>query len=264
MILEHRSRWVCAHIIQLPKGKEQPTHCVHPRKKKTTCCGEDKSGFSKAAGDIVDDKCWILARMCGVGRLNVLCHLINFTLSWFSLPHSLIKRMKQLIRYFQACFRYYYQLKWYQQPLLLEKEIKHETQVRNPQFGSRTVPKLTPFVTKPNTNLDKKGHILGIRQFQQVWRQEKHNPHVLLNVNHVRRNPVNHRDYWHLIAPVCPLSIVYQQLRNCWHKSEGASEQATLLTILLPNCGDLVLGHAIEFARFFDCQILWLPCCCCS
>lgn len=57
MIPKHRGRWVCAHIIKLPKGKEQLTHCVHPRKKKPTCCGEDKSGFRKAAGDTVDDKC---------------------------------------------------------------------------------------------------------------------------------------------------------------------------------------------------------------
>lgn len=50
MILEHRGRWVCAHIIQLSKEKEQTTHYVHLRMKKTICSGKDKSFFSGTAG----------------------------------------------------------------------------------------------------------------------------------------------------------------------------------------------------------------------
>lgn len=44
---------VCALIIQLSKEKEQITHYVHLRKKKTICCGKDKSVFRDAVGTLV-------------------------------------------------------------------------------------------------------------------------------------------------------------------------------------------------------------------
>lgn len=144
--------------------------------------------------------------------------------------------------------------------MLLEKEIKGETQVRSPEFEPSTVTKLTPFVTKPKARLHIKGHILGIRQFQQAWRQEKQSLGVLLNENQAQRNPVNHRDCWHLIVPVCPDSLhlvpTSQKLLTCWHKNEVVSEKAMLLTTLLPNCSNLLLHHATKFAWYIDCQIL--------
>lgn len=152
-----RSKWVCAHFIQLPKEREQTAHCVHLRQKKPTCCGEDKWVVRNAAGDTADDKCWVLAWMRGVGRLNVLCHLINFTVSsgFFCLAlsyqrnevsHPMFLGMLLIITKWKSISCIYHQ----------KNEMKGVMEDRRPELEPSTVPhvtKLTSFVTTSKARL---------------------------------------------------------------------------------------------------------------
>lgn len=59
-----------------------------PRRKNNLLCPSEKKNPQSAVAKtnqflvmLRGHKCWILASICEVGRLNVLCHLINFTLS---------------------------------------------------------------------------------------------------------------------------------------------------------------------------------------
>lgn len=205
-----RSKWVCAHCIQLPKEREQTTHCVHLRKKKTTCCGEDKSVLRNAAGDTVDDKCWILAWMRGVGRLSVLCHLINFAASSAFFCLALLSKERSKLSNVSRHASYYYQMKEHQLFLLLEKWNKRCD-------GGQKTGVWTKYCNPCHQInffcYDIKGRIAHkllfffyIRLFPHAQRQENQSFGILLKQIQIQRTPVNHRGCCHLIT-LCPDSL---------------------------------------------------------
>lgn len=147
--------------------------------------------------------------------------------------------------------------------MLLEKGKKRRDKGQKPTVGTEYCHQVKSFFYKTKVKFTCKGSYFGHQTISTSIGAKEAKPWCLvLNQNQVQRNPVDHRDR---IVPVCPDSLrlvpATQKLLTCWHKSEGISEKAMLPPTLLPNCSNLFLHCATEFAWFFDCQILRLPCC---